>query len=405
MTRQKDKLARQKSKRIVVALRLSTQAGQRTLQGLYRYLAETRTRWDIRIKRDSDEFGLENVARYRNWGIDGIVFGMCAPDCRLDASIAEIASQPMPIVAVDVRDQPALDRRSSGIAFINTDTESVGVEAAGFFLRQSGYKSFGYVPDFRGRAWSKLRGDAFAAELARQGFDCAHYAHPPLDRDNFDDFRAWVTALRKPAALFVACDDQALTILENCRVLGLRIPHDVSILGVDDDELIDESCAPTLSSVHPNHERQGYLAAARLNDLLAGKADVPRHTAIPILSISARNSTRSESSAGVLVQGALAYIARNARHGIDPAAVAHQLKVSRRLLDLRFREVTGASVGAAIRERQLADVRDRLAHTNDPIDKVTEACGFANANYLKDLFKRRYGVTMRDWRAHHQEFR
>lgn len=403
MTRQKDKLARQKSKRIVVALRLSTQAGQRTLQGLYRYLAETRTRWDIRIKRDSDEFGLENVARYRNWGIDGIVFGMCAPDSRLDASIAEIASQPMPIVAVDVRDQPALDRRSSGIAFINTDTESVGVEAAGFFLRQSGYRSFGYVPDFRGRAWSKLRGDAFAAELARQGFDCAHYAHPPLDRDNFEDFRAWVTALRKPAALFVACDDQALTILENCRVLGLRIPHDVSILGVDDDELIDESCAPTLSSVHPNHERQGYLAAARLNDLLAGKADVPRHTAIPILSISARNSTRSESSAGVLVQGALAYIARNARHGIDPAAVAHQLKVSRRLLDLRFREVTGASVGAAIRERQLADVRDRLAHTNDPIDKVTEACGFANANYLKDLFKRRYGVTMRDWRAHRKE--
>lgn len=399
MTRQKDKLARQKSKRIVVALRLSTQAGQRTLQGLYRYLAETRTRWDIRIKRDSDEFGLENVARYRNWGIDGIVFGMCAPDSRLDASIAEIASQPMPIVAVDVRDQPALDRRASGIAFINTDTESVGVEAAGFFLRQSGYRSFGYVPDFRGRAWSKLRGDAFAAELARQGFDCARYVHPPLDRDNFKDFQSWVTALRKPAALFVACDDQALTILENCRVLGLRIPHDVSILGVDDDELIDESCAPTLSSVHPNHERQGYLAAARLNDLLAGKADVPRHTAIPILSISARNSTRSESSAGVLVQGALAYIARNARHGIDPAAVAHQLKVSRRLLDLRFREVTGASVGAAIRERQLAEVCDRLAHTNDPIDKVSEACGFANANYLKDLFKRRYGVTMRDWRA------
>ena len=392
-------MTRQKNKRIVVALRLSTQAGQRTLQGLYRYLTETRTHWDIRIKRDSDEFGLENVARYRNWGIDGIVFGMCAPDSRLDASVAEIAAQPMPIVAVDVRDQPALDRRAAGIAFVNTDAESVGVEAANFLLRQGGYKSFGYVPDFRGRSWSTRRGDAFAAELARQGFDCAHYAHPPLDRDNFEHFKAWVSALPKPTALFVACDDQALTILENCRVLGLSIPHDVSILGVDDDELIDEACAPTLSSVHPNHERQGYLAAARLNDLLAGQADVPRHTEIPILNISARNSTRSESPAGVLVQGALSYIAQNARHGIDPAAVAHQLKVSRRLLDLRFREITGTSVSAAIREQQLADVRDRLAHTNDAIDKITEACGFANANYLKDLFKRRFGVTMRDWRA------
>lgn len=392
-------MTQQKNKRVVVALRLSTQAGQRTLQGLYRYLAETRTHWDIRIKRDSDEFGLKDVIRYRNWGIDGIVFGMCAPDSRLDASIAEIAAQPMPIVAVDVRDQSALDRRASGIAFVNTDAESVGIEAARFLLRQGGYKSFGYVPGFRGLSWSTLRGDAFAAELARRGFDCTRYAYPPMDKDNFENFKAWVTALRKPTALFVACDDQALTVIENCRVLGLRIPHDVSILGVDDDELIDESCAPTLSSVHPNHERQGYLAAARLSDLLAGKADVPRHTEIPILNISARNSTRSESPAGVLVQGALSYIVRNARDGIDPAAVAHQLRVSRRLLDLRFREVTGTSVSAAIREQQLADVCDRLAHTNDPIDTITEACGFSNANYLKALFKRRFGVTMRAWRT------
>lgn len=392
------KMTRQKNHRIVVALRLATQAGQRTLQGLYRYLAETGTHWDIRIKRDSDEFGLENVARYRNWGIDGIVFGMCAPDSRLDASIAEIAAQPIPIVAVDVRDQPALEQRNAPVSFINTDTESVGAEAAGFFLRQGGYKSFGYVPDFRGRTWSARRGDAFAAELARQGFACARYAHPPLDADDFEDFKAWVSALPKPMALFVACDDQALTILENCRVLGLRIPRDVSILGVDDDEVIDESCVPTLSSVHPNHERQGYLAAARLNDLLAGKADVPRHTEIPILNISARNSTRNESPAGVLVQGALSYIAQNARHGISPADVARQLKVSRRLLDLRFRAIAGVSVSAAIRDQQLADVRDRLAHTNDTIDAISASCGFANANYLKDLFKRRYGVTMRDWR-------
>ena len=99
-----------KNYRIVIALRLSTQAGQRTLQGIYRFLTETGTHWDVRIKRDSDEFGVENVARYPKWGIDGIIFGMCAPDDRLDGSIAEIASQKVPIVAVDVRDQPAVLR-------------------------------------------------------------------------------------------------------------------------------------------------------------------------------------------------------------------------------------------------------------------------------------------------------
>ena len=387
-----------KAKRVVIALRLSTQAGQRTLQGIYRYLTESRIHWDVRIKRDSDEFGLANVMRYPQWGIDGIIFGMCAPDDRLDASIAEIARQKAPIVAVDVRNERPLDNRREDIAFVNTDAGSVGKEAADFFMRHGGYQSFGYMPDFRGRIWSKLRGEAFAAELRGKGFECSCYLHPPLDRDYSEDYRMWLRSLRKPAALFVACDDQALTVVEACRDAKLRIPQDISVLGVDDDEIIDESCDPTLSSVSPNHERQGFIAAMRLDNMMSGKADVPRHTEIPIRKISVRGSTRNESPAGVLVQGALAYIAKNFQYGLDPSAVAHHFKVSRRLLDLRFREIAGASVNAAIREQQLSEVCSRLRHSSTPIEKIAELCGFANSNYLKTLFKSRFGMTMREWR-------
>ena len=395
--------AKTKTKRVVIALRLSTQAGQRTLQGIYRYLTENRIHWDVRIKRDSDEFGLENVARYPKWGIDGIIFGMCAPDDRLDASIAEIASQRAPIVAVDVRNERPLDSRRRDIAFVNTDAGSVGKEAAAFFMRHGGYQSFGYVPDFRERIWSRLRGDAFVAELGSKGLECSCYAHPSLDKDNSEDFRRWIRSLRKPAALLVACDDQALTVVEACRNAGLRIPRDISVLGVDDDEIIDESCDPTLTSVRPNHERQGFIAASRLYDMMSGKGDVPRHAEIPIQNITVRNSTRNESPAGVLVQGALAYIAKNIQFGLDPSAVAHHFKVSRRLLDLRFREIAGTSVNAAIRDQQLSDVCSRLKCSKTPIDKIAELCGFANSNYLKTLFKSRYGMTMRDWRAQNSQ--
>lgn len=388
-----------KPKRVVIALRLSTQTGQRTLQGIYRYLTENRIHWDVRIKRDSDEFGLANVARYPKWGIDGIIFGMCAPDDRLNASVAEIASQNVPIVAVDVRDQPALERRRASTAFVNTDAKSVGVGAARSFMQHGGYRSFGYVPDFRGRSWSALRGDAFAAELKRNGLDCAIYVHPPLDRDNTEDFKSWIRSLAKPTALFVACDDQALTTAEACRAANFRMPRDVSVLGVDDDEVIDESCDPTLSSVRPDHERQGFIAASRLCEMLSGKENVQRHTEIPILTISARNSTRNESPAGVLVQGALSYIAKNVRFGLDPSAVARHFKVSRRLLDLRFREIAGTSVNAAIRDQQLANVRDMLKNTKNPIGTISELCGFDNPNYLKTLFKHRFGMTMREYRA------
>lgn len=387
------------TKRVVIALRLSTRAGQRTLQGIHRFLTETGTHWDIRIKRDSDEFGLENVARYPRWNIDGIIFGMCAPDDRLNASIREIASQKAPIVAVDVRDQPALESRRVGTAFVNTDAKSVGVEAARFFLEHGGYRSFGYIPDFRGRAWSKLRGDAFTEELKRNGFGCARYEHPPLASDNTEDFKQWIRAIAKPTALFVSCDDQAITAVETCKMAGLRIPRDVSVLGVDNDEIIDESCEPTLSSVQPNHERQGFIAAARLCDLLSGKRAVERHTEIPIHGIIARGSTRNESPSGVLVQNALSYIAQNVRFGLDPDAVAHHCKVSRRLLDMRFHEVAKKSVSAAIRDQQLANVQDMLKRTNNPVGKISELCGFGNPNYLKALFKRRFGMTMRDYRA------
>ena len=392
-----------KSKRVVVALRLSTQAGQRTLQGIYRFLAETGTHWDIRIKRDSDEFELENVARYPRWNIDGIILGMCAPDGRLNASIAEIASQKIPIVAIDVRDQPALERRRFDTAFVNTDAKSVGAEAARFFMRHGGYRSFGYVPDFRGRSWSKLRGEAFAEELKHNGFDCAVYVHPPLDKDDSEDFRSWLCSLAKPTALFVAHDDQALTTLEACRMANFRVPRDVSVLGVDDDEVIDESCEPTLSSVRPDHERQGFIAAARLCNLLSGKKVVQRHTEIPILNISARNSTRNESPAGVLVQGALSYIAKNVRFGLDPASIAQHFKVSRRLLDMRFREVAGTSVNSAIREQQLSNVRKMLKNTKNPIGMISELCGFSNANYLKTLFRQRFGMSMREYRAQNSQ--
>ena len=389
-----------KNKRVVVALRLSTLAGRRTLQGIYRYLTENRIHWDVQIKCDSDELDIDSVMRFPDWNIDGIIFGIHAPSERMNASVGEIAQQKIPIVAVDVIGQyPALDERRDGIAFVTTNRDSVGVAAARFFLKHGDYKSFGYVPDRFGRGWSTLRREAFVSELERAGLGCSSYGHPVQKKDNSRGLRQWLHSLRKPAAVLAACDIQALPVLEACRAENLRVPRDVSVLGVDDDELIDESCSPTLSSVRPNHERHGFIAASRLCEMMAGQKNVPRNTEIAILGIVERESTRSESPAEILVQNAMSYIERNIRYGLDPAAVAHHLNVSRSLLDKRFREIRNASVGATIRERQLESVRERLRRTNDPIDRVAELCGFSNANYLKTLFRRSFGMTMRDYRA------
>jgi len=43
-------------------------------------------------------------------------------------------------------------------------------------------------------------------------------------------------------------------------------------------------------------------------------------------------------------------------------------------------------------------VKKLLATTNRPIKVISESCGYTDLAYLKTLFKRRFGCTMRDWR-------
>ena len=43
-----------------------------------------------------------------------------------------------------------------------------------------------------------------------------------------------------------------------------------------------------------------------------------------------------------------------------------------------------------------------LATTDRPIKTVSIACGYTSLAYLKTLFKRRFGLTMRDYRAQHK---
>ena len=47
---------------------------------------------------------------------------------------------------------------------------------------------------------------------------------------------------------------------------------------------------------------------------------------------------------------------------------------------------------------RLAKVEKLLATTELKIGLIAQAAGFALANYLTQVFKQRYGLSMRDWR-------
>ena len=103
--------------------------------------------------------------------------------------------------------------------------------------------------------------------------------------------------------------------------------------------------------------------------------------------------------AAKLDEEADAAVDEHAFEGITAADVVARLHVSRSLADLRFREVTGTSILEAILARRLDEVKRLLRETNLRISEIAARCGYRDANYLKNLFKKRTGMSMREWRA------
>lgn len=390
-------MSRHKAKRIVIALRLSTQAGRQCLSGILNELTDRHANWDLRIKRDASEFRPTDVRALRDWHIDGIVYGLPTYERAAEETVSEIMRLNIPTVVCNEDVRTNVKPNASSWAHVAVDPRPIGETAALFYLRQGRFRSYGFVTDYRQHIQAMRLGVAFNKTLSEFGFNCLAYPHPAQNQDDFNVLCEWLTAMPKPAAVFVASDSRALTLFEAARAVRLNIPDDLAVLGLGNDEYVCNWARPTLSSVLPDYEGIGRLAVRMLSARMEGRA---QHQAIRPLTpvVIERGSTLKTTHAGLLVQEALAYIQAHAGEKINSDVVAAAMKVSRRLLDLRFRELQNRSVSAEIRDRRLALLKRRLHESTDTIDNIILSCGFDNAVYPKQLFKARFGLTMGEWR-------
>ena len=111
-----------------------------------------------------------------------------------------------------------------------------------------------------------------------------------------------------------------------------------------------------------------------------------------------RESSAHIPPATTLVENAREYISEHACEGIGAIDVIRHVGTSRSLLELRFRQVCGKSILEDILDVRLAEVRRQLEKTNRSILQIGRDCGFKAPNYLKRLFRNRFGTSMRDYR-------
>ena len=140
------------------------------------------------------------------------------------------------------------------------------------------------------------------------------------------------------------------------------------------------------------------MQSPRHSNLQTLKPSNPQTFFVGVKSVVRRESTAELSISGKLVQKAVTYIRRHALEGIGVSDVVAHLKVSRRLADLRFRELQHTSIGEEITRIRLTEVQRLLRTTREPIDSIAAKCGYINPNYLKNLFRKRFSMSMREFR-------
>lgn len=384
-------------KNVFVVIDMSAGISAReVLAGIFKFVNAGRP-WALRLIQLPGESLAATVAGELEASVDGLIV-TCESDERSNRMIA--AATDVPTVFVDVRND-LFERRSQKATFVRNDNEEVGAAGARYLASLGDFNAFGFVPDIDGRPWSTLRERAFRRTLERRGravrtFDGGS-KHPAEDQARMVD---WLRELPKPAALMAAYDFRATQVCEACAVAGLRLPEQVALIGVDNDELLCTSVTPALSSVRPDHVHEGYLGAAELDRLFRlGRRAMRREVFCRISGIVERESTRPGPPSATLIRRALAFIDANDHANLRVTDVATDLGVSRRLLERRFREIRGESVNDCILARRLAVVRRLLKTTRRSCAKIAVECGFPSANYLSHLFTRKTGLSMRAYRA------
>ena len=301
------------------------------------------------------------------------------------------------------------ERRHSGFAVVESNHHAVGARAAEHFLKRR-FTSFAFCGDASG--YAKALANGFARRLARDGFVCRRYSPVESLRYAFnaksviDDevgpppdairLRSWLVKLPKPIAVFCAQDLRAMHVLRICQDVGIDVPRNIAILGVDDDRLICEFSTPMLSSIDPNARKIGRTAA----QTLAGMIERPHawRTHPPVAIVEPNDVVLRASTAVYPVEpdwlsDALVYIHAHATEGITAADVFTALNRSHTLVNRAFKNQLGTHVQREIARARLEAARSLLKKTTLPIKEIAARSGFQSDVYFNRAFTAAHGGT------------
>jgi len=374
-------------KKVVTLFRADTTAGRQQLQGFFRYIKEKSCRWQLVLRIHDDAQDPSATAHFAE--ADGFVFS----ETEADQWISILSDSAIPVVSLDAP-RRHLSNRTSNIVFLNVNNKLIGEMAAEHLLEKGKPRTAIFIHDSENRYWSQQREKSFRDAIASCGVPV--FTAP---QGNEETLARWLKPLSKPLIVMAAYDAKAAQFIEACRLAQLEIPSQAILIGVDNDPFYCDYTTPTLSSVELNFEYEGYRAAEELDKLMRSRTPKPpKHIQLPPTRVVERESSANIVPAATLIRNALTFIKDNATKGISVSDVVKSMHVSRRLADLRFRQLHGKTINESIVEAKITAAEHLLKVTSLSLIRIAKLTGFSDAKYMMRLFRRTHGITMTDYR-------
>lgn len=379
--------------KVILVIERSRSFGRGLLHGIIQF-SSLHDPWLYYMKPEFYRQGKEKSHKWlTDLDADGVIAHTWDPDF-----IDSIVNLGIPAVIC------GLDKPKHKVCRLSTDEIGAGRMAAEYFMER-GFTSFAFC-GFDDMIWSQQKCDGFKCTLAEAGFQTYVYQQPKAKHlrkpaKEQPIIAAWLKSLPKPLALMACNDDRGQEVLAACKIAECKVPDDVAILGVDNDELICNFSYPQLSSIALSTERAGYEAAKVLDKLMKGQkiTENEKEVTIPPLYVVTRQSTDIMAIEDKTVAQAVSFIRRHSREILQVGDVARAVGLSRRALEQHFRIAINHSVHEEIKNTRVNQMANILIGTNLSVSQIAKLLGYPyEFNNISRYFKRQKGMSPLDYR-------
>ena len=337
------------------------------------------------------------ISKLTKTGVDGIIAYI--PDEKLLNKVVSIG-----VPTINVHGYAGTGR----VTTIGSEHPAI-VRLALDFLQRAGFRHLAYCgypgvyfSDEREKAFLNMAPETTAGHHVYSPHTQRHatenyYTYEKSSTDGTEGLSSWLKELPKPVGLIACNDIRGQQVINACRESGIRVPEEVAVIGVDNDEIICRLSFPTLSSIQPDVDKIGHLAAELLSRQLKGEKTALTYR-VPPLRIVERQSTDTLVANDPTVVEVAHMLRKHISQGGDVPRICKSMGLSRQNLDKLFVKNLGRTVSGEVTRIRLQVIKSLLLNSDFTLKVIANRSGFSSVTYLCRFFKRQTGKTPEEFR-------